>query len=721
MKPRHPATVPNALTASRLRKRLGGPQRQRSSGMPTNSRIHPGQGRDLQRYQAELETQNKALRFTQAAAESAYERFVTLFSIVPLALMVVLEDGQILQNNAQALALLQPLETDPPLTYLFPLFSVSELDRVTHGFAQASEQGVAVLTELKIQSGLDAQVACDMHIARIDDTQDGAVQFICAVIDQRSQIAQRTALQQSADALHQRHLELLSSQSRLAAIIDSSLDAIVGIDPGLHITVFNPAASRLFDCPAESALGKSVVDFIPALAPALAAPDARASLQLGEMNGARQSGQFVSLDVSLSREHSADGDIVTLFIRDLTTQKKLQAQHAALEAQLRESQKMQAIGTMAGGIAHDFNNIVAAIMGNVDLALQDVPADRTAVVASLQEIGKAGRRARDLVRQILAFSRNEPPRRLPLQLADVVRETNRLLNVALPPGIELRVDLDPATPLVLADGTQIEQVMLNLLHNAIDAIGSQIGQIHVSLSPQPTADALNNDLSNANSTEWVCLRVRDSGSGMDEATLKRIFEPFFTTKPVGRGTGLGLSVVHGIMLAHAGQVHVHSAPGKGTEFSLYFPAEMQPVTHQAPIPIHPVSKRGTGQRVMYVDDDEALIFLLQRVLSRKGYAVLTYSDPQAALQALRDDPARCDVLVTDFNMPGFSGVDLLRAARSICPRMPMALASGHITPEIERDALNAGARALLYKPNDVDEFCATVQQLLDDVPAPSCG
>jgi len=173
-------------------------------------------------------------------------------------------------------------------------------------------------------------------------------------------------------------------------------------------------------------------------------------------------------------------------------------------------------------------------------------------------------------------------------------------------------------------------------------------------------------------------------------------------------------VVHGIMQAHDGKVRVLSTPGVGTTFSLYFPAHAAVLSGQQAPKTAASSRAGTGQRVMYIDDDEALIFLVQRVLSRRGYSVVTFADPQAALAALRQDPAQCDVLVTDFNMPGFSGVDLLRAARAICPETPMALASGHVTPDIEQAALAAGARALFYKPNDVDEFCATVQKLLDD-------
>ena len=662
---------------------------------------------ELRHSQAELEIQNKALRFSQAASEGASERFVTLFSHVPLALMVVDERGQILENNAHALDLLRPLEDDPPLIYLFPLLRPAHVARVMQGFATAAEQSTCELNELEFDAGSNGVLSGDLHIARIDNAQDEGLSFICAVIDQGPLLAQRRALQTSAQTLQERNQALYTSQARLSAIIDSSLDVIICLDAQQRITVFNPAAATLFQCPTQQALGQPLSRFLPDTQAALLHIGPNHHVMLGEMRGITAAGDHVPLEVSLSLEQHASGDIVTLFARDLTASKKMKAQRTTLESQLRESQKMQAIGTMAGGIAHDFNNIISAILGNVVLAQQDLPTDST-VVTCLAEIDKAGRRARDLVRQILTFSRNEPPRRVPLQLADVVNETIRLIRVTLPPQVKLQVDLDPGTPPVLADTTQVEQVLLNLCTNAIHAIGEQVGCIHIELTH--TAGH-GQERRGGLSGQHIRLSVSDTGCGMDAATLERVFEPFFTTKPVGQGTGLGLSVVHGIMRAHAGEVQVRSAVGQGSEFTLFFPVADMP----APTPVAsvtPESRRGAGQRVMYVDDDEALVFLVKRLLTRKGYQVITDSDPRQAAAALRADPMQCDLLVTDFNMPGYSGVDLLRDVRLIRPTLPVALASGYVTPEIERDALAAGARALIHKPNDVDELCSTVQQLL---------
>lgn len=698
----------------RRKNRLGGPTRKVSpvgDGISTARLVD-----DLRHYQSELEIQNKALRFSQSAAEDAYERFVTLFSNVPLALMVVDDSGQILENNARALALLRPVESDPPLTYFQPLVASNDLDALKKAFATARIEGACEVNELIFAGGSNGTIIGDLHISRIETNQNEHTSYICAIIDQGPLLTQRSALQASADTLQQRNDELLQSRTRLAAIINSSLDAIICVDQDQRIIVFNPSAATLFRCPTDQAIGKLLAEFLPDAVRALSYGDITSHAQLGEMSGITTEGEAVPLDISVSFEHHPEGDTVTLFAHDLTAQKKMETHRSKLESQLRESQKMQAIGTMAGGIAHDFNNIISAILGNVELAREDASVD-SAVCASLAEIDKAGRRARDLVRQILTFSRNEPPHRMPLQLADVVMETARLLKVTLPPQVDLLLDVDPRTPPVMADATQIEQVLLNLCTNAIYAIGKQKGVIRVELSYKLPGQDNAAERRAGLRAQHIKLTVSDTGAGMPDAVLQRVFEPFFTTKPVGQGTGLGLSVVHGIMRAHQGTVHVQSQTGVGSTFTLYFPLSEDAALHQAvalvPAAPRPSGPSGGGQKVMYVDDDEALVFLVKRVLTRRGYAVTTFTKPKLALEALRFDPALADLLVTDYNMPGYSGVDLIRDVTQLLPDLPMALASGYVTPEIERDALAAGAKALIHKPNDIDELCDTVQKLLD--------
>ena len=666
--------------------------------------------KDLRKYQAELEIQNKALRFSQRAAEGASERFLTLFSSVPLALMVVDENGQVLESNAMALTLFRPREHDAPLTFLLPLVSEAHRRQVADSFVAAKTTGTSETSEVIFLAGSGGTFAGDLHVARIDNTPDELAHFICAIIDQGPLLAERRALQESAAELRRRNEELHLSENRLAAIINSSLDAIICVDANRSITIFNPAAAALFQCPSGQALGSPLERFLPDAVQTLAYNQLSSHAQLGEMEGRTSGGKTLAVEVSVSFERRLDGDIITVFARDLTARKKIETQRNVLETQLRESQKMQAVGTMAGGIAHDFNNILSAILGNVELAKQDAGEDSPALT-SLLEIEKAGRRARDLVRQILTFSRNEATIRSTIHLTDVVHETTRLFKVTLPPSIELEVHIDEHVPPVMADATQVEQALLNLCTNAMHAIGNNKGTISVNLGSTYSMP-LKKERRGTSRGHHVTLAVRDTGAGIDSKTMERIFEPFFTTKPVGQGTGLGLAVVHGIMRTHQGSVGVQSKPGKGSSFTLYFPPAKSPAAAaQAEFPFASAA-RGDGKHVMYVDDDEALVFLVERVLTRKGFRVSSFSDPHLASIALRERADEFDLLVTDYNMPGFCGVDLLREAREVRPDLPVALASGYVTPEIEQQAFAEGVGALIHKPNDVEELCDIVQKLV---------
>jgi len=684
---------------------------------------------ELRAYQAELESQNKVLRYSQTVAESAYERFETLFASVPLALMVVDEHDLVVQANSMAHRSFQPTERDRPLTALMPFVRAQDARRVREAFALAEDLGHSEVKEVVFSINDDTRITGDLHIAHIEAPQASGPpmpQFLCAVIDQGPVLAERQALQHSAQALQQRNQQLYASEKRLEAIINSALDAILCVDQHQRITVFNPTAAALFQCSAGDALGSTLDRFLPDASQALAFAQLTTQAMLGEMTALTASGKELAVEVSVSFERHAEGETTTVFARDLTGRKKAEAHRNELEAQLRESQKMQAVGTMAGGIAHDFNNILGAILGNVELAKADCAPD-SPVLESLLEIDKAGRRARDLVRQILTFSRNEPPRRTAVSLAEVVHDTERLLRVTLPPAVELHMHLQQGLPPVLGDATQVEQALLNLCTNAVHAIqgqGSERGSIHVEAAAVQPDLRLSERLGLA-SADYVALTVRDSGQGMDAATLERIFEPFFTTKPVGQGTGLGLAVVHGVMRTHEGGVDVQSAPGQGSRFTLYFPVAPAstlptppPALHTppaAPPPEPEVADCAPPPRkphVMYVDDDQALVFLVQRLLRRRGYEVSGFTDPHEATDALRAAPHCYDLLVTDYNMPGFCGVDLVREARLIRPDLPVALASGYVTAEIEQEALAEGARALIHKPNDVEELCATVQRLI---------
>lgn len=673
---------------------------------------------ELRNYQNELEIQNKVLDYSQAVAESASERFEALFSSVPLPLLVLDEHDMVIQANAMAHNAFQAEGHDRLLVSFMPYVCPTDTQRVAQAFEASRTAGHSEAHEVIFTLGSGQQIQADLHIACIQIPQregPAIAQFMCAIVDQGPLLAERHQLQERNDQLH-------ASERRLESVINSSLDAIICVDRDQRITVFNPTAAALLLCPVADALGSKLERFLPDAVHALDLAPLTTQAMLGEMTARTATGKTLPVEVSMSFERLSDGEVTTVFARDLTSHKRAEAQRSELEMQLRESHKMQALGTMAGGIAHDFNNIVGAILGNVELAKADCSHNPQAL-ESLLEIEKAGRRARDLVRQILTFSRNEPPKRYAVHAHEVMRDTERLLRVTLPPAIELQVNVSHDLPCMLADPTQVEQALFNLTTNAVHALGESRGLIRMeaalSLSEQRLCDRLGLTLG-----DYLVITVQDNGPGIAPATLQRIFEPFFTTKPVGQGTGLGLAVVHGVMRTHGGAVDVSSQIGQGSVFALYFPVWSPEIVGIQP-PAPPASSRACAvpaasavpapsghKHVMYVDDDQALVSLVQRLLRRRGYQVTGFLDPREATQALRQNPFAYDLLVTDYNMPGYCGVDLVRDSKAIRPDLPVALASGYVTAEIEAQAIAAGALALIYKPNDVNELCETVDRLI---------
>ncbi|MCX7143408.1 MAG: PAS domain-containing protein [Proteobacteria bacterium] len=407
------------------------------------------------------------------------------------------------------------------------------------------------------------------------------------------------------------------------------------------------------------------------------------------------------------------------FITDITDRVAAEAERSLLEEQLSNAQRIEAIGTLAAGIAHDFNNIIGTISGNTALARQDVGSGHKAL-ESLDEIHKASQRARHLVQQILTFSRKQPQHLVSQPLRPLVEEAVRLLRSTLPAGVDFVATIADAPAHVLADSTQVQQLILNLCTNAWHALHERSGRIEVGLDEVMLDEAAARALPGLKPGPHLRLRVSDNGRGMDAATQKRIFEPFFTTKPVGQGTGLGLAAVHGIVNVHKGAIAMKSAPGRGATFLVYFPVAADFDGPDEAVPAVFDILRGKGQHVLYVDDDESLVFLVMRMLNRLGYRTSGFQDARLALDAVRANPGSFDLAVTDFNMPGLSGLDVAMELARVRPDLPVVITSGYITDALRVDANKAGVRALVDKPSTVDELCQVIQQVLN-APAHQSG
>ena len=386
----------------------------------------------------------------------------------------------------------------------------------------------------------------------------------------------------------------------------------------------------------------------------------------------------------------------------------------SLEAQLRESQRIESIGTLAGGIAHDFNNILAVILGNAALAGEEISATHPAR-KSLEQIRKASLRARDLVQQILAFGRRQPQALVNQSLQPLVQEALALLRSTLPASVELHGVLASEPIHVRADATQIQQVLMNLCTNAWHALQGRPGRIVVGLEALPMHDVEPGGEAPPGMRGWAHLWVEDDGTGMDAATRARIFEPFFTTKPPGEGTGLGLSVVHGIVAEHRGSIRVDSEPGRGTTVHLFFPTA-DPQQAPAPVPqsaalVSP-PRAPTDQHVMVVDDDEVVVLMVARLLARAGFRATSFSDGRAAVAAVRADPQTFDLVVTDYNMPGFSGIEVAKSIGAIRSELPVVISSGYISEDLIAQASAAGVRSVMQKQNTLEELVDLVRSLV---------
>jgi signal transduction histidine kinase len=405
-------------------------------------------------------------------------------------------------------------------------------------------------------------------------------------------------------------------------------------------------------------------------------------------------------------EEPSVGAVVMNF-RDIDERKHAEAERARLEQRLRQAEKMEAVGRLAGGIAHDFNNILGGILGYAEMLAENAPPG-SPLKRYADNVLTGANRASALVEQILSYSRSQRGKRVPVDLGGIVAETMELVRGSLPPGITLAADL--SRPLyVVGDATQLHQVTMNLCTNAIHAMGEG-GALRVTLESADVAAERTLAHTTLRAGAYARLTVEDTGNGMDAATLERVFEPFFTTKEVGRGTGLGLSLVYGIVTDSGGAIEVASTPGRGSRFAIYLPRVEPPelATDAAAGPI----QRGRGERVLVVDDEEALLAVTSEVLKHIGYEPVACADGAAALAAFEAAPGRIDAVIADEVMPGLTGTELARALRRHRTELPIVLVSGYSGPMLTERALAAGITEVLKKPVQSRELAAALARAL---------
>lgn len=508
-----------------------------------------------------------------------------------------------------------------------------------------------------------------------------------------------------------------TSRDMLEKIFQTCPDTIIFSDAVGDIVAVNDAVEKALGYTPQEVIGESFT---------LLAPDQSEGMQvlrkvLGdffekgflkdrEIIFRNKSGTNIYLECNVSALRDDTGAITgaVSVLRDITERKKM-------EAQYRQSQKMEAIGTLAGGIAHDFNNILAAIMGYTELSLED--ADRgISVQHNLDQILKSAMRARDLVRQILAFSRKDMEARAPLQVSTLIKEALKLLRATLPATIDIREAISSQSALVNANPTQIHQVLMNLCTNAAHAMSENGGVLEIGLSSVFLAERQEADAHDLPEGAYVKVTVSDTGTGIDPRYIEHIFEPFFTTKEFGKGTGMGLAVVHGIVKSCGGDIRVRSQPGSGATFDVLLP-ELQDAIMEAP-PEPPPLLTGT-ERILLVDDEKMLLDVGQSMLKSLGYTPIVMLSSTSALEWFQKDPDGFDLVITDMTMPHMTGDRLAQKLMRIRPGIPIIIATGYNEKISEETVRELGIKALVMKPFNRREMSQTIRSVLDSSKEPA--
>ena len=531
----------------------------------------------------------------------------------------------------------------------------------------------------------------------------------------------------------ERTRQRLDAAERLAAacaradlLLGATDELVCFADGDGRITALNDSGQVLLGCRGCPPLGTLLESLlVPSLREAFAGiirPAADASGRWsGEIRLLAADGREIPVVGSLLVHRQADGqiDFVSLVVRDRTDRVATEEQAVALERQLRQAQKLEALGTLAGGIAHDFNNLLTAILGHAELAalMLEKRADTAAARDSVAEILHASERGRELVRRLMQFGRRGEQRRSVARLAPIVDEACRLLRSTIPGGADFVVEIEDADATARIDTTAIHQLLINLCTNSAHALSKGRGCITVQLARVEVGDVEARAVAGLRPGRFVRLTIADDGAGMTPEVLARAFEPFFTTKDPGEGTGLGLATVHGIVTSHDGAIAIASAPGAGSRVDIWLP-EVTPVVESAAAEPEPPA-HGNGEHLLLVEDDPAVRALGQRSLELLGYRVTAMERPADAIARVDAEPNAFAAVVSDYSMPDWTGIQLARRLHSVVPDLPVVLVTACLNGAKAEDLLELGICEVLEKPYEQRELAAALRRALEERSEPS--
>jgi PAS domain S-box-containing protein len=501
-------------------------------------------------------------------------------------------------------------------------------------------------------------------------------------------------------------------RARLVAAIEQAAEGVIILDTAEAVVFVNPAFEHMSGFSRREVLGRPIAavrsdDIHGSFRQGLRSCLAAGQVWLGQYEAQRKNGTSCEVRASISPVRNHAGVIISYVIleRDVTNEAKM-------EKQLRQAQKLEAIGTLAGGIAHDFNNILSAMLGFAELAGMRI-RNEPEVQDYLDGVLQAGQRAKELVQQILAFSRQREQERRPVQIGHIIKEVVKMLRASLPSTIEMRTSV-LSQSMIMADPTQVHQVLMNLCTNAAHAMQETGGTLELKLEDVELEGDFPAPIPDMQPGQYLKLTISDTGHGMNAHVRERIFDPYFTTKGSGEGTGLGLAVAHGIVKSHGGAMSVYSEPGQGSSFQVYLPKLESKTGEEAVQPQKgPVPLASGNECILFVDDEEILCRTGHEILEHLGYRVDVRTSPIEALEAFRAQPERFHLVITDMTMPKMTGIDLASEIKRIRRDLPIILCTGFSEMAILEKARAIGIREIIMKPTDVRNLAEAIRHTLD--------
>ncbi len=650
---------------------------------------------ELRVHQIELEMQNVELRRAQVELDGERRRYFDLYDLAPVGYCTVSEEGLLLEANLAAINLLG-------------LTRATLIGQRISRFILEEDQDSYYLIRKNLFASGQPQ-SCELRMVKKDGTVfsahlaavlagDAGGAPVCRIV--LSDISERKQNEAALRESEERHREY---------IMNTPYGVFATDERGRYLQV-NPSACRITGYEERELLAMNMSDLL--------FEDSRPQGLLhfqklvdegksqGEMPFRPKSGEKRWWSVTAVR---LSGARFLGFCNDITDRKQAEEQRSHLQAHLQQAQKMEAIGTLAGGIAHDFNNILGAILGYAEMAREDSPAG-SILRQDIDQVVKASHRAKELVKQILAFSHQTETVLIPIQPAIIVGEAAKMLRSSLPSSIDIRQNIDVNTGPILAHPIQIHQIVMNLGTNAFHAMEESGGTLSISLEKKTLTEKDIVGKPGVEPGDFVQLSIGDTGIGIAPELLGKIFDPYFTTKEIGKGTGMGLSIIHGIVKSYGGCVSVHSQFGEGTVFQVLLPV----MAAETVVEVKPAEIVELGnERILFIDDEEILAEMGKSMLERLGYQVTVRSSSLEALTTFQDQPDMFDLVITDQTMPGMTGSDLARRILQIRPFMPIILCTGYSSLISEEKVRSLGIKGFAMKPLARKDIAAIIRKVLD--------